>query len=224
MRAALPAIAAACAALCFSTFVSHACWAAAPIGSVSVQEGNIVYTAPGGATEVLTETGADDAPAISPTGDAVAFTRQTRGVDEANDSPAVRDLWVIHLKDHKAVRLVTGKSKGKEKPERVLADIDHPIFSPDGSTVYFLTAATDSTAAIHAVPTSGGPQRFVADGNALSVVSRGKYLGALLIEQHREMSGHSSWDPSVLVSSTGKTIKVVGEDPYALRSVEAEKN
>jgi hypothetical protein len=220
MRPAIPGI----AALCFFTFASHASWAAAPVGYVSVQEGNIVYTAPGGATEALTETGADDAPAISPTGDAVAFTRLTRGVDEAHDSPAVRDLWVIHLKDHKAVRLVTGKPTGKEKPEHVLADIDHPIFSPDGATVYFLTAASGATAAVHAVPTSGGPQRFVADGNALSVVSRGKYAGSLLVEQHREMSGHGAWDPQVLVSSNGKTIKVVGEDPNALRSVEAEKN
>jgi Tol biopolymer transport system component len=220
MRPALPAI----AAVCFFTFASHASRAAAPVGYVSVQEGNIVYTAPGGATEALTETGADDAPAISPTGDAVAFTRLTHGVDEAHDSPAVRDLWVIHLKDRKAVRLVTGKPEGKEKSDRVLADIDHPIFSPDGSTVYFLTAASNATSAVHAVPTSGGPQRFVADANALSVVSRGKYAGSLLVEQHREMSGHGTWDPQVLISSTGKTIKVVGEDPNALRSVEAERN
>jgi WD40 repeat protein len=220
MKPALPGI----AALCYLAFTCGTSSAAAPIGTVSVQEGNIVYTAPGGATEALTGTGADDAPTLSPSGDAVAFTRLTRGVDEAHDSPAVRDLWVIHLKNHKAVRLVTGKPEGKEKPERVLADIDQPIFSPDGATLYFLTAASASTAAIHAVPTAGGPQRFVADGNALSVVSKGKYAGSLLVEQHRLMGDNGSWDPEVLVSPAGKTIKVVGEDPNALRSVEAEQN
>jgi Tol biopolymer transport system component len=224
MKPAFPGIVVVRSVCCCFAFVSGLSWAAAPIGSVAVQEGNIVYTAPGGATEALTETGADDAPAISPAGDTVAFTRQTRGVDEAHDSPAVRDLWVIHLKDHKAVRLVTGKREGKEKPEQVLADIDHPIFSPDGATIYFLTAASDSTAAVHAVSTSGGAQRFVADANSLSVVSRGKYLGSLLVEQHRPMTNNEAWDPEVLISPGGKTIKVVGEDPNALRSVESEKN
>ncbi|MFC0399102.1 hypothetical protein [Paraburkholderia rhizosphaerae] len=131
---------------------------------------------------------------------------------------------MIHLKDHKAVRLVTGKPQGNEKPERVLADIDQPIFSPDGATVYFLTAASASSAAIHAVPAAGGPQRYVTDGNALSVVNKGKYVGSLLVAQHRVMSGHGSWDPQVLMSPAGKTIKVVGEDANALRSVEAERN
>jgi hypothetical protein len=220
MKPALPAI----AALGSLAIAFTPSWAAAPIGAVSVQEGNIVYTAPGGATEALTESGADDAPALSPAGDAIVFTRLTRDVDEAHDSPAVRDLWLIHLKDHKAVRLVTGKPAGKGKPANVLADIDHPIFSPDGATVYFLTAASSDSAAIHAVPAVGGPQRYVTDGNALSVVSRGKYAGSLMVEQHRVMTGHGSWDPEVLVSPAGKMIKVVGEDPNALRSVEREQN
>ena len=208
---------------CCVAFACRASLAAGPLGTVSVQEGNIVYTDPTGATEVLTETGADGAPRLSPDGTLVAFTRLTRDADEANFNPAVRDLWVIRLKDHKARRLVTGAPEGKEQPEQVLAAIDHPAFSPDDDTVYFMTAAWATSSAIHAVSAAGGAQRFVTSGNSLEVVSVGRYKGALLVEQHRYMDGHGSWNPAVLVSSSGKKIKVVGEGRHALQSVEAEQ-
>ena len=197
--------------------------AASTSGSVSVQQGNIVYVAPGGATEVLTESGVDDAPVLSPDGALVAFTRLTRDVDEAHDSPAVRDLWVIRLNDHRATRVVIGKPEGNEKPEQVLADADSPRFSPDSSIVYFLTAASTASAAVHSVRAIGGGQRFVTLGNAFAVVQQGKYKGALLVEQHRDMNDQMPWDPEVLVSSTGTKIKVVGEDANALQKIEAER-
>lgn len=207
---------------CCVMFACGTSFGAGPRGTVFVQEGNIVYSNPTGATEVLTETGADGAPVLSQDGSLVAFTRLTRDTDEANFDPAVRDLWVIRLKGHKALRLVTGRPEGKEQPEQVLANIDHPAFSPDGNTVYFMTAAWTTSSAIHAVSTAGGAQRFVTSGNSLAVVSRGKYRGALLVEQHRYMDGHGSWNPAVLISPSGKKIKVVGENPHALQSVEAE--
>ncbi|GAB2875351.1 hypothetical protein GCM10027093_08450 [Paraburkholderia jirisanensis] len=216
MNKKLAGIAALCLTLTFR--VAHA---ADP--HASVQEGNIVYTAANGATEVLTETGADSAPIMSPDGKLIAFTRLTRAADEEDFEPPVSDLWVLDIASHKATRLVTGKRQGDEDSKLVLAGIDRPVFSPDGATVYFMTAAWTTSGAIHAVPSVGGRQRFVTDGNSLDVVTRGKYTGALLVRKHRYMDGHGSWDPEVLVSPAGKEIKVVGEGRNALTSVESER-
>jgi Tol biopolymer transport system component len=191
-------------------------------GIISVQQGNIVYSDPKGTTEVLTETGADDEPVLSPDGTLVAFTRLIRDADDAHFDPAIRDLWVIQVMDHKVLRLVRGRPEGNEQPEQVLADICHPVFSPDGDTLYFMTAAWATSSAIHAVSVAGGTQRFVAGGNSLAVVSHGKYKNALLANQHRYMDGGGSWNPAVLVSPSGTIIKVVGEGQDALQNVEAE--
>lgn len=208
-----------------STFcITCACGASIasePRGTVAVQQGNIVYSDPSGATEVLTETGADGWPALSPDGSLLVFTRVTQ--DATNYDPAVRDLWVIHLQTHEAVRLVKGKAEGDGKPEDDLADIHRPRFSPDSKTIYFMTAGWATSGAIHAVPATGGAQRFLTHGNSVDVVSQGKYKGALLVTQHRYMDPVGSWNPAVLVTPSGKQIKVVGERRDALQSVEAER-
>lgn len=217
MKTKLSAFVALCVALSF-----HVSYATDGRGTIAVQQGNVVYTAPGGATLVLTETGADDSPALSPDGRLVAFTRLTREANEPDGEPPVRDLWVIGVDGRNATKLVMGKPEGNEDPKHVLAGISHPVFSPDGATVYFMTAAWATSSAIHAVPSTGGAQRYVTSGNSISVVRHGKYRGALMVAQHRYMVGHGSWDPQVLVSPAGKKIKVVGEGTGALQSVEAE--
>lgn len=217
MKTKLSGFVALCAALIFQ--VSYA---TGGHGTVAVQQGNVVYTAPSGATQVLTETGADDNPMLSPDGKLIAFTRLTREANEQDGDPPVRDLWVIGVDGQKAKKLVTGKPEGNEDPEHVLAGISEPVFSPDGTTVYFMTAAWATSSAIHGVPSTGGPQRYVTSGNSLTVVRRGKFAGALMVAQHRYMDGHGSWDPQVLVSPAGKKIKVIGEGPSALQSVESE--
>jgi Tol biopolymer transport system component len=189
----------------------------------AIQRGNVVYTAPGGATRVLTETGADGTPVLSPDGRLIAFTRLAREGNGRDGDPPVRDLWVIGVDGQKAKKLVTGRPQGNEGPEQVLAGIDNPVFSPDGSTVYFMTAAWTTSSAIHSVRSTGGAQRYLTSGNSLAVIRRGKHAGALMVTQHRYMDGHGSWNPQVLVSPSGKKIKVVGEGPSALQSVEAEQ-
>jgi Tol biopolymer transport system component len=152
-------------------------------GAVSSEKGSIVYTSPSGVTEVLTKTGVDDAPILSPDGKLIAFTRVVRqGNDQQLDDQPVRDLWVINVDSHKSTRLVAGKPEATERPEQTLADIDQPVFSPDGTTIYFMTAAWVTSAAIHAVPAAGGKQRFITNGNSLAIIRRGKYKGALLVD------------------------------------------
>jgi dipeptidyl aminopeptidase/acylaminoacyl peptidase len=200
--------------------------------AVFVQSGNVIYRDASGPTEVLTETGADSNPVISPDGSLVAFSRLHPGEPEQSEdagSGPLRDLWVLRIADRKATRLVVAKHA--QKPEEELSGIRAMKFSPDGSTLYFSTAAWVTSGAIHAVPVKGGRQRFVVNGNGIAVVKRGKYVGYIVTSQHRYMDGHGSWNPYVLVSPAGKQIKVLGEfgdddaraEAAALRSVEAER-
>ncbi|MFM0441079.1 hypothetical protein PQQ84_31845 [Paraburkholderia strydomiana] len=104
-----------CVALSF-----HIAYAADGRGTAAVQQGNVVYTALGGATQVLTETGADDNPVLSPDGRLIAFTRLTREGNDQDGDPPVRDLWVVGVDGLKATKLVTGKPEGNEDPNRCL--------------------------------------------------------------------------------------------------------
>ncbi|CAB3801853.1 hypothetical protein LMG28614_05509 [Paraburkholderia ultramafica] len=204
---------------------------AARAQSVVVQHGNLVYRNASGATELLTETGADGSPAISPDGNLIAFMRQRPGEQvDSNDpnSGSLSDVYVISISDHSLRKIVTAAHSAK--PENELSGINSLKFSPDGSTLYFNTAAWVTSGAIHAVPVQGGRERFITNGNGFAVVQRGKYAGYLVTSQHRYMEGHGSWDPYVLVSPEGKEIKVLGEfgddepraEMAALQSVEGK--
>lgn len=76
--------------------------AAAHGQSLVVQYGNLVYRNASGATEVLTETGADGSPTISPDGNLVGFTRLQQGERENKEiagSGPLRDVYVIRISD-----------------------------------------------------------------------------------------------------------------------------
>jgi len=199
--------------------------------SVVVQYGNLVYQNASGATETLTETGADGNPVISPDGSLIVFTRIRPGEQENSadaGSGPLRDVYVMRLSDHAVTKIVSAAHA--PKPEDDLSGINSLAFSPDGSMVYFNTAAWVTSKAIHAVPVQGGHERYVTNGNGFAVVKHGKYAGYLVTRQHRYMEGHGSWNPYVLVRPEGKEIKVLGEfgddepraEMAALQSVEGK--
>lgn len=199
--------------------------------SVVVQYGNLVYLQASGATEVLTESGADGNPAISPDRSLIAFTRLHPGEQEDSKdagSGPLRDVYVMRLSDHAVKKIVAAAHS--EKPEGELSGINSLAFSPDGSKLYFNTSAWVTSEAIHAVSVQGGHERFVTNGNGVAVVRRGKYAGCLVTSQHRYMAGHGSWNPYVLLTPEGKQIKALGEfgddaraESAALRNVEAQQ-
>lgn len=199
--------------------------------SVVVQYGNLVYSRASGATEVLTESGADGNPVISPDGSLIAFTRLHSGEQEDSGdagSGPLRDVYVMRLSDRAVKKIVSAAHS--EKPEGELSGINSLAFSPDGSKLYFNTSAWATSEAIHAVSVRGGHESYVTNGNGVAVVKRGKYAGNLVTRQHRYMDGRGSWNPYVLITPEGKQIRALGEfgddaraESAALRNAEAQQ-
>jgi hypothetical protein len=90
------------------------------------------------------------------------------------------------------------------------------MFSPNGRWVYFLSPAWATSTAVHAVDVASGQERFVAPGNSLNVLYRGKYAGHLLVSQHRYFLGSGSYDWFWLIAPDGKEVGPVGETDAAV--------
>lgn len=190
-------------------------------GSVSAQQGNIIYTDASGATLAMTESGADSDPKLSPDGSEIVFVRTVKETD-GNGGAQLNDLWTVGTRDHVATRLVKGTAN--DDPEKNLTFINKPTFSNDGQTIYFMAQAYATTDVIHALGVRGGKIREVAHGATVDVVRVGKYAGYLVVNQHRYFEDRGgSWNPYVLLSPEGKEIKVIGQDDKSLQMVESEE-
>ncbi len=185
---------------------------------VGAHAGRIVFTPAGGAAErVLTTTGRDTTPVLSPDGRLVAFTRGTPGDSvETGLGPVERtELWVIETDGGGERRLVGGRDapRGGSYPEmsRVLAGLWSPVFSLDGRTVYVSSAAWATSSALHAVDVATGRERFLCDANGVAVVPDGRYRGMLLRWWHhyRPDGAH---DEVWVVSPACRPVRLVADE------------
>jgi Tol biopolymer transport system component len=142
----------------------------------------------------------------------VAFVRSTphKLILTGTDSTEATELWVAHRDGSAARRLVGGQASADMR--FVLAGITSPAFSPDGRSLYFLSAAWVTSAAVHAVDIKTGRTRYIAPGNGLEVIPRGNYAGCLLVPQLRHLIADGSYDWVWLLRADGKEIGPVVDD------------
>ena len=189
-----------------------------PAQSVTVREGNLFYRASAGAPpRQLTSSGLDDHPRLSPDGRTIAFVRGTPRdtVETALGWEEATSLWIVRTDGGGARMLVRGRSAGS--PERTLASLDEPWFSPDGRRIYFLSTAWVTSAAVHVVELPSGTERFLIPGNSLEVVPAGRYAGHLLVAQHRYFLAGGSYDWVWLFTPDGREVGPVAESEEQLR-------
>ena len=177
--------------------------------TVTVESGNIVYTAPGAPPRRLTDYRIDSDPALSPDGRWIVFVRRAPQTRAYRPNSPTHGLYRIGIDGSGLTHLLAGRPDSV--PERSLGMLSSPAFSPDGGTVYFMAAGWVTSGAVHALDLETRTSRFVAPGNELRVVPAGQYAGHLVVQQHRYFLGGGAYDWYWLLTPEGKEVGAIGE-------------
>ena len=103
---------------------------------------------------------------------------------------------------------------------KTIACINHPVFSLDQKSIYYVSAAFATSGAIHRVDLKTKEDVFVIDGGSVDVIPDGKYKGLLLVDralikfdQNGETMGRN--DYLWLVFADGKPFFEIGQSEGA---------
>ena len=125
-----------------------------------------------------------------------------------------RELWLASVQDGSERRLLTESEA--DEPQRNLVGFAGLQFSPDGRTLYFLTEAWATSAALHALDLQTLNERFVIDAVGLLVIMSGKYAGHLFVQRHQYKDfpgeGFHAYQWCGVVDSRGKTVRTLDTD------------
>jgi len=140
------------------------------------QKGNI-YLKVADKVTPLTTTGRDSQPALSPDGRWVAFSREIEGkVEECSERDDLwacpsDQLWIMDLETQSERLLLEPRTDVPPKRTKdIIYKFEEKKFSPDSQTIYFITPAWVTSAAIHAVDIDGNNERYVMHGYSFQVV------------------------------------------------------
>ncbi len=186
--------------------------------SVTEDKGNIVLVEAGGKKRKLTSSGQDSQPSLSPDGKAIVFVRRgSSKLESTSGEVEANELWWSDTMGGKPRRLV--RSAGSDDPKKFLGALASPQFSPDGKTVFFLSAAWATSGAIHKVDVATGKVHFVAPGNSLEVITRGEHRGRLIAQQHKYFLAGGTYDWFWVLEPDGREVGPIGEDVSAFREL-----
>lgn len=187
--------------------------------SVVEEKGRIVFVEANGKKLPLTSGAQDSQPSLSLDGKAVVFVRKGSGkkLESAAGEVEANELWWISTAGGKPRQLV--KSAGSDDPKKFLGGLQAPQFSPDGKTVFFMSAAWATSSSVHKVDVASGKTSFVTDGNTLEVIPSGEHQGKLIVQKHKYFLAGGTYDWFWLVDPDGKEVGPIGEDVSSFKDL-----
>jgi len=186
--------------------------------SVVEDKGRVVLVDAKGAKRPLTSGAQDSQPSLSPDGKAVVFVRKGSGkkLESAAGEVEANELWWMDIQG-KPRQLV--KPAGSDDPKKFLGGFQAPQFSPDGKTVFFMSAAWATSSAVHKVDVATGKTQFVSAGNTLEIVPHGEHQGKLIVQLHKYFLGGGTYDWFWLLEPDGKEVGPIGEDVSSFKEL-----
>lgn len=129
--------------------------------------------------------------------------------EEATPDDSAHEIWLVDM-DTRASRMVV-RSQTNDKPENNLTQLHNLKFSPDGRSLYFMTAAWATSGAVHQLDIATLQQHYVTDGNSLDIIPHGKYAGYLVVTKHIYLRGGGSVENYCLLKPNGRQVKCAGD-------------
>ncbi len=151
-------------------------------------------------------------PTFSPDRTKVAFLLFSARpkIDVGAGAAVANDIWIVDVDGRNARCLV--QSTAHSDPQKVLAGLQTPQFSPDGVSLFFLSEAWATSGAIHRLDFRTGQVSFTCPGITLNVVASGEFEGYLVVQQHRYFWGGGTYYWYWLVTPDGKATEPVGPE------------
>jgi len=173
----------------------------------NLQTGQVIRVST--ASDGLQSNGGSETPVFSPDGKSVAFQSGAENL-VTGDTNKAPDIFVKNLETGVITRVSTGPN-GEQATETATATSGNPVFSPDGTRIAFVSAATNLVPGAGVVPGVNG-----------TIYEKNLVTGAIrLVSSDSFGADGNGWSTSPTYSADGKTISFVS---YAANFVPGDTN
>lgn len=167
-------------------------------GEVVVQQGDLFYREGAQIRQLTMDTHNSDA-VVSRDGKNIAYVH-TIG-EEA-------EIWMVDSDGHFPHCLV--QSHADNDPKKNLAHFNTLMFSYDDRAIYFLSEAWVTSNAVHKYDLYTHKQSYITDGNDITLLTKGKYAGYLVVNKHEYVQGGGSVDRDWILSPSDRKVRRLG--------------
>ncbi|MEY2928132.1 MAG: hypothetical protein RL367_2609 [Pseudomonadota bacterium] len=148
---------------------------------IAAVRGDIVVHDARGKSFALTSGGGFIEPTLSTDGKQAAFIK-VAVAGEPGMGTSRTSLWIADIATRTSRQLLA--STPADAMTENLSAMSKPQFSPDGSFVYVMAEAWQTSNAIHQVNVKTGQHRFFTDGDLMFILTSGRFRGSLLVMKH----------------------------------------
>jgi hypothetical protein len=146
---------------------------------VAVEKGNVVYTDSEGSVHLLTDSGRDSEPVLSPDGRVIAFVRAVREVEGVGVPRVVQsELWIVGTERFRNPKRISSGPAMTPDGRRSSA-FTMPKFSTDNRYLYFLSDCCDIRGPLR-LDLASGADSFLSSALEHSVLQSGRHRGSII--------------------------------------------